>query len=158
MPRPTRRQLPHPPDVALRRRAKQAAVLAVELGDAFVADARCRAARVQRVVQHQLPRLLQAQLLLVLHRAHAGQAAKVLAKRRGALCALAASSSISTSRAKFCFTARPLLGRFAGWASPLPADAAGRGHARRTAAAVLSAAQWRSPTPQGSGTSMTRRR
>ena len=81
---PTTRQFAHALDVALRRRAELAAVLAVELRDTFVAHARGGAAGVQRLRQHELARLLQAQLLLVLQRAHAREAAEVQAEGRGA--------------------------------------------------------------------------
>ena len=45
---------PHARDIALRRRSKQAAVLAAELRGAFIAHPHGRAARVEVLVQHQL--------------------------------------------------------------------------------------------------------
>jgi hypothetical protein len=58
--------LPHAPDIALRRSAKQAAVLAAELRGALVAHSICGATRVEALVQHQLPCFLKPQLFLEL--------------------------------------------------------------------------------------------
>ena len=46
---------PHARDIALRRRAEQAAVLAAELRGAFIPHTPAGAARVEVLVQHQLP-------------------------------------------------------------------------------------------------------
>src|SRR5204863_4634553 len=78
------RSEPQASDIALRRRAEQPTVLATELRRAFVPHTPARAARVEVLVQHQLPRLLQAQLLLVLQRAHASKGAKMQPEGRGA--------------------------------------------------------------------------
>lgn len=51
----------------LRRRAKQAAVLAATLRGAFLPHTHAGTARVEVLVQHQLPCLPWAQLLLILH-------------------------------------------------------------------------------------------
>jgi hypothetical protein len=75
---------PHARVIPLRRRAEQAPVLATELRRAFVPHTPGGAARVQVFVQHQLPRFLQTQLLLVLQRTHAGEGAKVLPEGRWA--------------------------------------------------------------------------
>src|SRR5689334_7557969 len=64
------RREPHARDIALRRRAEQATVLPTALRRALVPYAPAGAARVEVLVQHQLPCLLQTQLLLVLQRAH----------------------------------------------------------------------------------------
>jgi hypothetical protein len=68
----------------LRRRAEQATVLATELRRAFVPNAPAGAACIEILVQHQLPRFLQTQLLLVLQRAHAREGAKMLPEGCGA--------------------------------------------------------------------------
>src|SRR6476661_8482650 len=73
-----------PSDIALRRSAKQAAVLAAELRGAFITDTPSCAPRVEILVQHQLPCLLQAQLLLALQRARAREGAEVLPEGGGA--------------------------------------------------------------------------
>ena len=75
---------PHARDIALRRRAEEATVLATELRRAFIAHTPAGTARVEVLVQHQLPRLLQTQLLLVLQRAHASEGTEMLPKGRGA--------------------------------------------------------------------------
>jgi hypothetical protein len=49
---------PQSADIALRRSAKQATVLAAELRGAFIANLSCSAARVVVLVQHQLSRFL----------------------------------------------------------------------------------------------------
>ena len=49
---------PHARDIALRRRAEQAAVLAAELRGAFIPYTHCGATRIEVLVQHQLPRFL----------------------------------------------------------------------------------------------------
>ena len=78
------RRLPHARDIALGRRSEQATVLATELRRAFVPHTPAGTARVEVLVQHQLPRFLQTQLLLVLQRAHASQGAEMLQEGRGA--------------------------------------------------------------------------
>src|SRR6185295_14447307 len=75
---------PHARDIALRRRAEQATVLATELRWALVPHTAAGAARVEVLVQHQLPCFLQTQLLLVLQRAYASQGAEMLPEGRGA--------------------------------------------------------------------------
>ena len=45
----------HARDIALRRRTKQAAVLAAELRSAFIPNTACGATRVEVLIQHQLP-------------------------------------------------------------------------------------------------------
>jgi len=74
----------HAPDVALRRSAKQAAVLAAELRGALIAHKPPGVARVEALVEHQLPGFLQTQLLLELQRAHARDGAEMLSKSRWA--------------------------------------------------------------------------
>jgi hypothetical protein len=74
----------HARDIALRRRAEQATVLATELRRAFVPHTPARAARVEVLVQHQLPCFLQTQLLLVLQWAHAREGAEMLPEGRWA--------------------------------------------------------------------------
>jgi len=66
--------------VALWRRAKQAGVFPAELLGTFVAYPPAGVARVEILVEHQLPCLLEAQLFLVLQRTHAGNVAEMLAK------------------------------------------------------------------------------
>jgi hypothetical protein len=56
--------LSHPPDIPLRRSAKQAAVLAAELGGTLITHEPPGVACVETLVEHQLPRLLQTQWLL----------------------------------------------------------------------------------------------
>src|SRR3954465_399904 len=73
----------HARDITLRRRSEQVTVLPTELRRAFVPHAPGGAARVQVLVQHQLPCFLQTQLLLVLHRAHAVTARKCCRKVEG---------------------------------------------------------------------------
>jgi len=70
-------------DIAVRRCAEQAAVLAAELRSAFIPHTRCRATGIEVLVQHQLPCLLQTQLLLVLQRAHARERTEMLPEGRG---------------------------------------------------------------------------
>jgi hypothetical protein len=74
---------PHARDIALRRCAKQAAVLAAELRGAFIPHTAAGAARIEILVQHQLPCFLQTQLLLVLQRAYAREGAEMLPESRG---------------------------------------------------------------------------
>src|SRR6266496_3091674 len=69
---------PHALDIALRRSAKQAAVLAAELRGAFIAHEPCGATRVEVLVQHQLPCFLYTQLLLELQGTQAREGAEVL--------------------------------------------------------------------------------
>ena len=64
--------------------AEHPPVLAAELGRAFVPDPERRLRRVQPFAQHQPPRLLQAQPLLVLQRAQARHRLEVLVEPRQA--------------------------------------------------------------------------
>src|SRR2546430_7824162 len=59
----------HALDIALRRSAKQSVVLTTELRGAFITHTTCGATGVEVLLQHQLPSLLQTQLLLILQRA-----------------------------------------------------------------------------------------
>jgi len=72
----------HPPDIALGWGAKQASALAAELGCTLITHTAPGVARVEALVEHQLPRFLQTQLLLELQRAHACDGAEMLAKSR----------------------------------------------------------------------------
>src|SRR5437660_11479788 len=67
-------------DIAHGRLAKEAAVLPVELADAFVADLVSCARGVHSIHKHPLPCPLQPQLLLVLKWTHRGQSAKLMMK------------------------------------------------------------------------------
>ena len=79
----TDRSEPHARDITLRRSA-ETDNLAAELRRALVSHTPAGAARVEALVQHQLPCFLQTQLLLVLQRAHASQGAEMLPEGRGA--------------------------------------------------------------------------
>ncbi len=68
-------------DVAHRRLAEEAAVLAIELAGAFVAHFEGGAGGVEAVVQHAFTRHVQAKLLLILKGAHGGERAKVVMQR-----------------------------------------------------------------------------
>jgi len=59
-------------------------IFAIELGCALIADTHRRTARIQVLVQHQLPGVLQPQLLQILQGTHAGHRPKVLSEGRGA--------------------------------------------------------------------------
>lgn len=72
----------HASDIAQGRRAKQTLVFPTELRGTFVAHEIAGLACIESLVQHQLPSLLQAHLLLELQRAHTGDVPKVLAERR----------------------------------------------------------------------------
>ena len=61
----------HPFQIAEGRFAKEALVLTIELGRAFVAYSQPRAARIHLAGQHQTLGLVQAQPLVILQRAHA---------------------------------------------------------------------------------------
>src|SRR5947199_10841302 len=70
--------------VPTRRGTEHAPVFAAELRRALVADAERRFGRVQPLAQHQPPRLLQAQALLVLQWAHRRHALEMEVERRRA--------------------------------------------------------------------------
>ena len=74
----------HPPDVPLRRFAEQTSVLTAELRGTFVSHSAPRVSGVKVLVEHQLPRFLQAQLLLILQWADTGDGAKMLPESSGA--------------------------------------------------------------------------
>ncbi len=65
-------------DVADGGLAEEAAVLAAELADAFVADFVSGAGGVESIHEHALSRGLQAKLLLILERAHGGECAELM--------------------------------------------------------------------------------
>ena len=69
-------------DIALGRGTEQAAVLAAELRGTLVADHERRARGVVSLIQHQPPRFVQAQPLLVLKGAHRSQLTKVMMQAR----------------------------------------------------------------------------
>src|ERR1700739_608322 len=68
--------------VAHGRLAEEAAVLAIELAGAFVADFEGGAGGIEAVVEHAFARYMQAKLLLVLQRAHRSQRSKLMVQRR----------------------------------------------------------------------------
>ena len=70
------------PDVAHGRLAEEAAVLAVELADAFVADFIGGAGGIQPIHQHALSCGLEPELLLVLERTHCRQRAELMVECR----------------------------------------------------------------------------
>lgn len=69
-------------DVAQRRLAEQTPVLAAELRGAFVADPMTRGGRIEHFAEHQSPRFMKPQLLLVLKRAHRRHRLEVVMQRR----------------------------------------------------------------------------
>jgi hypothetical protein len=71
---------PYPFQVLLRWCPEEPAVLATELRGTLVANKASSVTRVNILVQHQLPRFLKSQLLLVLQRARAGDRAEMLAE------------------------------------------------------------------------------
>ena len=60
------------------RLAEKAAVFAVELAGAFVADFEGCAGGVEAIHEHALPRCLQAELLLILKRTHRRQRTEMM--------------------------------------------------------------------------------
>ena len=69
-------------DIANGRLAKETAVLAAELADALVPNFVGRTGSVTSVHEHSLPCGLQPKLLLASQRAHRGQRAELMVKRR----------------------------------------------------------------------------
>ena len=69
-------------DVAHGWLAEEAAVFAIELAGAFVADFEGRAGGVEAVVDHALAGNVETQLLLILKRAHGGERAEVVVEGR----------------------------------------------------------------------------
>ncbi len=65
-------------DVAQRRLVKKTAVLAVELGGAFIADPKRRGRCIEMLREHQPPRFVQTQPFLELQRTHRRQPPKVV--------------------------------------------------------------------------------
>nr|ACN58957.1 hypothetical protein AKSOIL_0178 [uncultured bacterium BLR10] len=70
------------PDIPQRRCAEQAGIFTAELRRAFVAHTHCGGAGIDVFVQHQLTRILQAEPLQILQRAHARYRAEVLPESR----------------------------------------------------------------------------
>ena len=68
-------------DVPHRGLAEEAAIFAIELCRAFVADLKGRAGRIETIVQHQAPRRLKPQLFLILQRTHRGQHPEMMVQR-----------------------------------------------------------------------------
>ena len=69
------------PDVADGRLTEKAAVFAIELAGAFVADFEGGAGGVEAVHEHALARCLQPELLLILKRTHRSERAKMMMER-----------------------------------------------------------------------------
>ena len=69
-------------DVAHGRLAEKAAVFAIELRGAFVADFECGTGGIETILEHQAPRGLKAELFLILKRTHCGQHAEMMMQRR----------------------------------------------------------------------------
>ena len=61
--------------------AEEAAVFAIELGGAFVADFEGGTGGVETIDEHAFARGLQAKLLLILKRAHGGERAEMVMQR-----------------------------------------------------------------------------
>ena len=68
-------------DVADGWLTEEAAVFAIELAGAFVADFEGGAGGIEAVHEHALARCLQPELLLILKRAHGSQRAKMMMER-----------------------------------------------------------------------------
>ncbi len=69
-------------DVAHGGPAEEAAVLAIELAGAFIADFKGGAGGIQSFIEHPLPGYVQAKLLLILKRAHCGQRTELMMQSR----------------------------------------------------------------------------
>src|SRR5271163_934783 len=69
------------PNIPHRRLAEEAAIFAIELAGALVADLKSRTRGVETIDEHACPRCLQPQLLLILKRAHGGERPKMVVKR-----------------------------------------------------------------------------
>src|SRR5690349_11207176 len=74
---------PHASDIAVRRSAELTIVLSAKLRGALIANHASRLASIHILVQHQLPRFLQTQLLLRLQRTQPRGSAKVLPEGGG---------------------------------------------------------------------------
>jgi hypothetical protein len=77
-----RSQLPQAHDIAQRRGAKEAAILATELRRALVPDLKCRRRRIEALREHQPSRLVQTQPFLILQWAHGRQSTEMIVERR----------------------------------------------------------------------------
>ena len=77
-----RGRLPQARDIAHRRRAEEAAILATELRSALVSDLKRRGRRIEVFGKHQPSRLVQTQLLLVLQWAHGRQGTEMVVECR----------------------------------------------------------------------------
>src|SRR5271165_6457365 len=61
--------------------AEETAILAIELGGAFVSDLEGRTGGVQTIDEHASSRCLQSNLLLILKRTHGGQRPEMMVQR-----------------------------------------------------------------------------
>lgn len=68
-------------DIAHGGLAEKAAVLTTELAGAFITNFKGGAGRIESLMEHALPSDVQAQVLLILERAHGGECAEVMMER-----------------------------------------------------------------------------
>src|SRR5690242_6304129 len=68
-------------DITHRGLAEEAAVFAIELRGALVADLESRTGRIETLIQHQVPRGLEPKLFLILKGAHGRQHPEMMVER-----------------------------------------------------------------------------